>query len=277
MCSRPPPIPSVPVEPPAHPLADLLGSWRGNGKGDYPTIKDFEYLEELKFTALTPMVAKYEQRTWNPANGKPMHVETGYIRHKDGTFDATMCDPTGLAHVYSVERSVMTDGVQFKFVSTSITRTTSAKEVTAVERIFTLCPTRQSLSVVLNMAAVGLQMQHHLTSNLIKLDEALTPAEAKAKNEQGAFKCVIDLREKATRDKYAAMTGEHVVNWESTEVFDRLTSGDSELCSLRTSPLLVYCHSGNRSAVVLEQLLKNGFIYAQHMQGGASSLQKLGL
>lgn len=39
----------VPLHEAAKPLQWLLGKWKGQGKGIYPTIKDFEYIEDLEF------------------------------------------------------------------------------------------------------------------------------------------------------------------------------------------------------------------------------------
>ena len=44
------------TEKPLHeaikPLSWLLGKWTGQGKGIYPTIEDFDYLEELEFSTV---------------------------------------------------------------------------------------------------------------------------------------------------------------------------------------------------------------------------------
>lgn len=39
----------VPLHEAAKPLQWLLGKWKGQGKGIYPTIKYFEYIEDLEF------------------------------------------------------------------------------------------------------------------------------------------------------------------------------------------------------------------------------------
>ncbi len=38
------------LHPDMGPVAWMLGTWRGNGHGDYPTIDAFEFGQELIFT-----------------------------------------------------------------------------------------------------------------------------------------------------------------------------------------------------------------------------------
>jgi hypothetical protein len=38
-----------PEHPAIAPLSFLLGRWKGTGKGDYPTIKPFNYFQEVAF------------------------------------------------------------------------------------------------------------------------------------------------------------------------------------------------------------------------------------
>ena len=52
------------LHPDCAPIAWLLGTWRGNGHGDYPTIEKFQYAEELIFTHDGRPFFHYFSRTW---------------------------------------------------------------------------------------------------------------------------------------------------------------------------------------------------------------------
>ncbi|OIW05352.1 hypothetical protein TanjilG_28817 [Lupinus angustifolius] len=93
---------SPPVLHPAlAPLSFLLGTWRGQGEGGYPTIHSFSYGEELHFSHLpNKPVIGYTQKTWKLSSGEPMHAESGYWRPKpDGTIEVVIAQSTGLIEV----------------------------------------------------------------------------------------------------------------------------------------------------------------------------------
>jgi hypothetical protein len=73
----------LPAEHPAiAPLSFLLGRWRGTGKGDYPTIKPFNYFQEVTFSHIGKPYLIYNSRTWRLAedeHGEPMKDENGAL------------------------------------------------------------------------------------------------------------------------------------------------------------------------------------------------------
>ncbi|MDQ1710330.1 MAG: hypothetical protein QOG49_1715, partial [Frankiaceae bacterium] len=70
---------TAPEPPPVHdaikPLAYLLGTWRGEGHGSYPTIEDFHYGEELTFRHNGKPFIAYSQRSWSLDDGRPLAAE----------------------------------------------------------------------------------------------------------------------------------------------------------------------------------------------------------
>jgi hypothetical protein len=159
-------------QPPLHPdiavLAPLLGTWEGAGRGEYPTIDDFAYLESITFTHVGKPFVAYSQRTRHPETSAPMHAETGYLRvPRPGSIEIVMAQPTGLAEIY--EGAVVGgDGpLVIDARSTSINATPTAKEVTITER--TLSVTGDDLHHTFRMAAVGRPLQHHLSATLHRL------------------------------------------------------------------------------------------------------------
>ena len=62
----------------------LLGEWSGSGKGEFPTIEPFEYLETLTFSSDGRSFVHYDQKTRRRRAGQaeyvPSHWESGFIR-----------------------------------------------------------------------------------------------------------------------------------------------------------------------------------------------------
>ena len=62
----------------------LLGEWSGTGRGEFPTIEPFEYLETLVFSEDGRPFLHYEQKTKRRNAGQtdyiPSHWESGFIR-----------------------------------------------------------------------------------------------------------------------------------------------------------------------------------------------------
>jgi hypothetical protein len=141
-----------PLHPEVVPLAGLLGTWRGEGAGEYPTIASFRYGEEVRFWHVGKPFLAYVQRTWSPDDGRPLHAESGYWRAKPG----------GVVEVEVLEGRPA--GGRVELASTTVATTGTAKEVTALRRRFEL--DGDTLAYTVAMAAVGQPLQHHLAATL---------------------------------------------------------------------------------------------------------------
>ena len=80
-------------------MAPLLGTWRGGGRGDYPTIEAFEYTEEVTIGHVGKPFLAYTQRT-KGADGAPLHAESGYLRPAgEAGLELLVVHPSGIGEV----------------------------------------------------------------------------------------------------------------------------------------------------------------------------------
>lgn len=147
------------------PLALLTGTWAGRGRGIYPTIATFEYLEEISFVdgGVKPFLA-YGQRTKAADDGRPLHAESGYLRWASGVPEWIIASPTGVTEVHTGSLQLVDDGLDLLLQTTSMSASPTAKRVDSVERRLRL--RGDVLEYELHMAAVGEPHQLHLTATL---------------------------------------------------------------------------------------------------------------
>lgn len=153
------------MSPSLHPnlerLSWLVGTWRGRGVGEYPTIDDFGYVEEIAFGHVGKPFLSYVQRTRDSTSNLPLHAEAGYIRVGDaGELELVIAQPSGIVELHE---GVLDDRT-LTFRATGVHVTATAKSVTDVLRTLTVVD--DELRYEVSMAAVGLPLTHHLAATL---------------------------------------------------------------------------------------------------------------
>lgn len=155
------------LHPDVEMLSPLLGTWEGRGRGEYPTIDNFEYLESVTFAHVGKPFLTYTQRTRAADDGRPLHSETGYLRAPgDNRIELVIAHPTGITELDEGSVEIHAGGLLLTLFSTAIGLSTSAKAVTAVERHIEI--DGDELRYRLAMAAVGRPMTHHLQAHLAR-------------------------------------------------------------------------------------------------------------
>jgi hypothetical protein len=161
----------VAIHPDLEPLAFLLGRWEGAGIGGYPTIESFRFGQEISFSHNGKPFLIYTSRTWRLDEegqiGPPLGTESGYWRPRpDSQVEVMLAHPTGIVEIYLGEIT----GTRIEMATDVVARTATAKEVTAGHRLYGLVgsggPADQDLAYAYDMAAVGQELQPHLSAQL---------------------------------------------------------------------------------------------------------------
>lgn len=151
------------------PVLGLLGTWRGRGEGEYPTLaEDFAYEQEVTFSHDGRPFLRYETRAWlTGADGAPLRPsgrESGWWRiQPEGRVEALITQPTGIAEI-SVGQA---DGGTVELSTVEVARTPTAKEVDESRRRYELTA-EDTLTFRHDLAAVGQSLQHHLSARLVR-------------------------------------------------------------------------------------------------------------
>jgi hypothetical protein len=152
-------------------LTFLLGRWEGAGIGGYPTIESFRFGQEISFSHNGKPFLIYTSRTWRLDDdgriGLPLGTESGYWRPRPNSqIEVMLAHPTGIVEIYLGEIS----GTRIEMATDVVARTATAKEVTAGHRLYGLVgsgePGEQDLAYAYDMAAMGQELQPHLSAQL---------------------------------------------------------------------------------------------------------------
>lgn len=116
----------LPLHELLHVLAWLEGTWVTDelAVGTYPTIKPFNYYDQINITSTGQPLLNYVAQSWHPDLGTPMHRETGFLQILPGTkkIVLSLIDNIGL---FTVEQGDLgsDDGSTFELKSTNILTT----------------------------------------------------------------------------------------------------------------------------------------------------------
>jgi len=89
-------------------LFDLLeGTWRGEGRGGYPTVTSFDYRETLVFTRRDEKTLAYEQRAQKRYDGQTEYLESHW---ENGFISILENDDLQLVNIQIGGRSEILDG-----------------------------------------------------------------------------------------------------------------------------------------------------------------------
>lgn len=161
------------------PLSWLLGQWVGVGTGQYPTIEDFRFGQELSFICDGRPFITMHSRSWIlDADGereRPGASETAYFRPRpDNEFEALFAHPTGYVEVWhgKVTVSEIQDATitraRLEMTTDSVMRTASAKEYIGGMRLYGLVPDGD-LAWTFDMSAMGEPLGNHLAAKLTRM------------------------------------------------------------------------------------------------------------
>lgn len=157
------------------PLSWLIGRWAGVGLGQYPSIEDFRFAQEVAFWTDGRPFLSYTSRTWllddDGNQVKPLATESGFWRPQPGNrLEVTMAHPTGYSEIWyghvevtSLEPTHVT-GARIEMRTDLVARTESAKDYSAGHRLYGLVG--GELMWTFDMAAMGHELQNHLSARL---------------------------------------------------------------------------------------------------------------
>ena len=154
------------VLPALGPLASLLGTWRGEGHGGYPTIGTFEYGEWMHFEHVGDPFGMSAQRSWLIADDVPLHFERGFWRPGAAATDIelTLAHPLGLTEVAEGTARVDGEVTTIELVSRAIGRTSTGMAVSGLRRRYEI--EGDAMRYEIDMATDATPMTRHLTATL---------------------------------------------------------------------------------------------------------------
>jgi hypothetical protein len=152
-----------PLHPDLRDLAFLLGTWRGTGDGDYPTVDPFTYREELAFEHVGDPFLLYRQESWGTPGDDPLHFERGFLRPGEGgVVELCLAHPLGLTEI--AHGSVDGSSLTLETGPAGVARSATGMDVTRVLRRYRMA--NEVLTYELDMATERTPLTWHLRATL---------------------------------------------------------------------------------------------------------------
>ena len=155
----------VTLHPDLERLAFLLGTWRGEGEGEWPAGSAFRFGEELTFEHVGDTFLLYQQESWGLEDDEPIHFERGFLRPADlpGRVELVLAHPLGVAEV--AEGTL--DGTVVEVATTAVALTATGSPVTELKRRIEVRD--DTLTYELHMATYEIALLSHIRSTLSRV------------------------------------------------------------------------------------------------------------
>ena len=153
------------LHPELMPLAWLVGTWRGKGRGEYPNVEGFQFAQEVSFNHDGRAFLNYFSRSWiideNDEIVRPAASEVGFWRiNEKNVLEVLLAHNTGIAEGWVG----LVQGAKIQLAMDQGYSSPTAKIVTAGSRLYGLV--EGELFTSYDMAAQGQTLQAHLWSSL---------------------------------------------------------------------------------------------------------------
>jgi hypothetical protein len=152
------------------PFAWLIGTWRGEGVGGYPTIaEDFRYGEQITFDCPGKPLLTFESKSWALDDGRPLALQTGFWRPTSPTeVEVILTIASGIVEIFYGALVSGPHGEHVEIASDVIAHTATAKDVKVDKRMYAV--RGGMLMYAMDMAAVGEELHPHLSATLTRVE-----------------------------------------------------------------------------------------------------------
>jgi hypothetical protein len=161
------------------PLSWMIGQWTGVGTGQYPTIDDFRFAQELSISCDGRPFLALHSRSWildeQGNRVRPGASESGYFRPvPDNEFEAVFTHPTGFSEVWygqvtvSEIRDARITRAHLQMSTDTVMRTATAKPYVGGQRLYGLAPDGD-LAWTFDMSAMDEPLSNHLAAKLSRV------------------------------------------------------------------------------------------------------------